>query len=281
MIKHMNIYCIIRESNAIKRIQLSQDLHNRLNDYLNESITPIKQKKTVLFSGEYKPEENEILYIENFDNPHINIDALSTGQLDENEIESIKTLVFKMDDKKIAYQCFDNRKIIRPEKWFLIYSNNTYCKIDNRGLIIDNKIDAIFCGNKLLFSSYHNASKIFDLSRYYREATDNEIENFIKNKIIKDGESFDKNLLNSKMKKKIYLILKNNVLKQVKDNFESVAEYSEKVGMSSCFDKSNTKIIFPNDKNKVEKLLNFLNDDLYNSPITGNNYETNSKRKIS
>lgn len=277
----MNIYCIIKESKDLKRILLSQKLQKELSKYLKASIEEIKKKEGVKFSGEYKPEENEVLLIENFSNPYASFDTLSLEKLAENEIESIKALVFSMDDGKIAYQCFDSRKIIRPEKWILINSEETYSKIDKKGLIIGNNVDAVFLNNSLFFNSYHNASKIFDLSEYYKEATDNEIENFMKDQIIEYESSFDKSLLNSRMRKKIYLILKNEVLSKVDENFGAVVEYSKQIGISTCFDQENKKIVFPNEKKEFEKLLNFLNDDIYNSPITGNNYETNSKRKIS
>ena len=37
---------------------------------------------------------------------------------------------------------------------------------------------------------------------------------------------------------------------------------------------------FPDDKKGLKALLRFLDEDIYQSPISGNRFQTNSKRKI-
>lgn len=277
----MNLYCMLKNNdnpiNIIRRILLSQELQSNLSAYIQKSINEVKNSTPISFSGEYKTEEDEVLIIENFENPYANFIPATTQILQSNEIENIKTLIF-VNEEMIAYQCFDSRKVIRPEKWFLIYSGNTYNKIDNKGLIIESKIDALFWKNRLFFSSYHNASKIFDLSSYYREASDKEIDDLMKDKCIQADVSFDKNLINSKMRKKLYLIQKNKTLEKVQNNFDIVLEYAKQLNVGKMFDKKKKKIIIPSDKKNLEKLINFLNDDLYKSPISETIYETNSKK---
>lgn len=277
----MNIFCILKNENQLRRVSLSQELQKSLADYIAESInriTNIDESKRIQFNGEYKPDEDEILYIENFENPYERFDASSTELLRENEIDDIKAIAF-LKESVIAYQCFDNRKIIRPEKWYLIYSSDTYSKIDKKGLIIDSKIDALYLVNEmhLLFNSYHNASKIFDLSNFYKEATDKEIDNFFQPNLFQITNAIDKELFTRTMRKKLYLIQKNNVMEKVQNNFDAVSDYAQKFNLSDLFDVQNKRIIIPNDKKQLESFLNFLNDDLYNSPITNNKYKTNSK----
>lgn len=277
----MNLYCMLRNNdnpiNIIRRILLSQELQSNLSAYIQKSINEIKNSTPISFSGEYKTEEDEVLIIDNFENPYANFVPATTQILQSNEIENIKTLIF-VNEEIIAYQCFDSRKVIRPDKWFLIYSGNTYNKIDNKGLIIESKIDALFCKNRLFFYSYHNASKIFDLSSYYREASDKEIDDLMRDKCIQADVSFDKNLINSKMRKKLYLIQKNKTLEKIQNNFDIVLEYAKQLNLEKMFDKKKKKIIIPSDKKNLEKLINFLNDDLYKSPISETIYETNSKK---
>lgn len=279
----MNLFCHLRENNSFKRIVLSQNLQNELSEYLSNIINKFVNSTQIEFSGEYKPEEenNEILCINDFINPYQNFEPMSLEVLSGDEIENIKSLIF-VDDNKIAYQSFDKRKIIKPSKWFLIYSNDTYSKIEKAGLIIDPKIDALYLvkEKKLLFYSFHNATKIFDLADYYREATDSEIENFFDNKLIEKETDFNKEHLNKNVRKKIHLIQKNNILKKVQSNFDEVAKHASKFDLLEYFDINFKKIKIPNDKKKIEKLINFLNDDIYDSPITSNIYKTNSKRVI-
>lgn len=76
------------------------------------------------------------------------------------------------------------------------------------------------------------------------------------------------------------MIQKNEVLEKVKKNFDIVYEYSRNIGLENMFDKENKKINFPQDKKSLERLIKFLNDDLFISPVTGILYETNSKKPI-
>lgn len=277
----MNIYCILKENNLKRKIVLSPELQKSLHEYISQSINQIMTASKEPFTGEYRPDDNEVLFIDNFENPYKNFEYLSLKPLQVEEIENIKTIVF--DNKEvIAYQCFDSRKIIRPQKWHLIYSNDTYIKIDNKGLVIENKVDALFEKRTmtLLFYSYHNTSKILDLSKYYREATKEEIDSFCKNKIFHTEKSFSTDNFNTKIRKKIYLIKKNDILKRIKNNFEEVADYAVQLNLGDFFKKDKKLINFPNKKKEIEKLINFLNDDLYKSPISNLIYETNSKKII-
>lgn len=279
----MNILCRLKSQNGngdLRRIKLSQDIENQLSSYLAESLSYFNKAERINFNGEYKPDENQVLVIKNYKGFKANEfdNILIIPVLEEAEIETIKYLIFSNNDL-ILFQTFDSRKIIKPEKLYLLYSSNTYSRIDNKGLVVDAKIDAVFLKNEsvLLFSSYHNASKIFDLSNYYREATENEIKENFTNKEIFIGE-LDLSIINSRYRKKIYQIIKNDVLKKVKDNFKSVNNYANEFGLFGVFDENNSKIILPQNKKDIEKLINFLNDDLYKSPISDIIYETNSKR---
>lgn len=282
----MNLLCKLNsktENDNLRRISLSYDLQDQLSDYLRNAIDFFKDAELVEFNGEYKPNENQVLVINDFNFPLQELNnIINTPVLKESEIDDIKCIIF-LEKDSISFQTFDSRKIIKTEKFYLFYSSDTYSKIDKKGLIIDAKIDAMFLKNeeKLLFTSYHNASKIFDLNEYFKAATDNEIkENFIKKEIFMGIDKLNLNIINSRHRKKIYQIIKNNVLNKVKDNFNAVIDYARELGLSNMFDESESKIIFPQEKKDIEKLINFLNDDLYKSPISKFIYETNSKRKI-
>lgn len=282
----MNMCALLKKDREIRRISLNQDLQSYLPEYLAPEIEFYENAKEQEFTGEYRPEEDEntVLRISNFEFPY-EIDVsnfLSIEILRENQIGEIKAIFFINEDM-IACQAFDNRKIIKPERMFLLYSGNTFSKIDSRGLIIDSKIDALFSikEKKILFKSFYSANKIFDLSNYYREATDSEVEKFYKNKIFINTKSLKPEIFSPRLRKKIFLIERNNVLGLVKKNFSVVCDYAKELNVGNYFDKSKGKIAFPDDKKEIEKLINFLNEDLFKSPISNSVYETNSKRKIS
>jgi hypothetical protein len=281
----MNILCRLNsktENDNLRRITLSNDLQNQLSEYLSAAIDFFKKAKQIEFNGEYQPNENEVLLINNFDFPLKEYDnIINIPLLKEKEIDYVKYIIF-LNESSLIFQTFDSRKIIKTEKLYLLYSSETFSKIDKKGLIIDAKIDALFMKNekKLLFISYHNASRIFDLSIYYREATDKEIEDFKGNSIFKDAEKVDISLINSRYRKKIFQIINNDVLTKIKNNLNTVFNYAKEIQLDEFFEKTESKIIFPQEKKDIEKLISFLNDDLYKSPINDLIYETNSKKKV-
>lgn len=281
----MNLFALIKnQKDEIKRISLSNKLPKELYKYISPSIEEIKEKEAILFSGEYKPDEDEVLKIEGSDLPwgDINFDnPLTLDVIEEDEIENIRGIIFS-NNKDVAIQCFDNRKIIKPAGFNLLYSKNTFSKIEHKGITIEQKVDILYNRETkdLYFYSFHNASKIFDLSNRYREATDQEVTEFIKSDIFSLEEDLDASLLNQRMRKKIYLIQKNDVLSLVKSRFSEVIDYARQLNITLKLNENNDKIVLPKDKTSIKNIINFLNDDLYKSPITENIYETNSKRNI-
>lgn len=280
----INIFAILKSENQIKLINISGNIQNDLTPLKNNAEEFLRKEK-ILFDGQYKPEDDQILEIENFSLPfEIDFDnPLNLEKIEIDDIDLMKGLIIN-DKKIIGFQSFDKRKIIEPSRLNIIFKGNTFSKLEERGITIDDKLDAVFSkqNKSLLFYSFHNASKIFDLSEYYREATDQEINSFFTTQIFSD---IPKNLdekIDTRIKKKIFLIKKNKIIEKLIDShiFKEVAKYSKTFGLENYFDSTSKKIKIPDDKKEFKKILSFLNEDLYKSPISEIIYETNSKRKL-
>ncbi len=273
----MNLFALLKDE-KIRRISINQKIQKQLDDYLKGSIDQFKKKEKIDFDGQYKPENDQILLIRDYNINFLNKLVVDAEILLENDIEQIKFIIFLYNKNQIGFQIFDNRKIINPSKFSLIYDSNTFSRLNSKGITISNTIDVLFYNNQLLFVSYHNASRVLDLSEYYREASDEEIEKFKKSDIIEFSQDIDNNQFDSIMRKKLFLIQKNKVIDIIKSNFGTISSYAKSTGMDKYF--RNGKIIVPNDKKELKKLISFLNDDLYKSPITNLLYETNSKKAV-
>lgn len=280
----INLFAILKSENSIKLINISGNIQNELASLTNIAKECL-QKEKILFDGQYKPEDDQILEIKNFILPFdIDFDnPLNLEKTEVNDIYLIKGLIIN-DKKIIGFQSFDRRKIIEPNRLNIIFKENTFSKLEDKGITIDDKLDVVFSkeNNSLLFYSYHNASKILDLSEYYREATEQEINSFFTPQIFSDiPEDLDETV-DTKMKKKIFLIKKNKIMEKLKDDniFDEVVKYSKNLGLSDCFDHLTKKIKIPATKKEFKKIISFLNEDLYKSPISEIIYETNSKRKF-
>lgn len=275
----MNLFALLKDE-QIKRISINQEIQRQLDDYIKDSIHQFVNKERIDFDGQYKPENNQILLISDYNLNYLNKLVIDAEILLKNDIEQIKCIIFFYNKNKnqIGFQIFDNRKIINPSKFSLIYDSNTFSRLNSKGITISNTIDVLFDNNQLLFVSYHNASRVFDLSKYYREASDAEIEKLRNSDVIEFSQDIDNNQFDSIMRKKLFLIQKNNVLEKVKSQFDEVRKYASNFDIGECF--NNDRIILPKDKKILKNLINFLNDDLFKSPITNLLYETNSKKSL-
>lgn len=281
---NINLLAILKNDDSIKLINISSEIQNELNTLITNA-RKYTEKERILFDGQYKPEENQILEIKNFTLP-FNTDFDNPLNLEKvvfTDIELIKALVIN-NNELIGFQCFDKRKIIEPNKLNIIFSSNTFSKLKDKGITIDDDLDVVFKkqDNSLLFSSYHNATKIFNLSKYFREATQQEITEFFNSEIFSETPKSINMILNSRLKKKIFLIKKNKIIDKLKEDniFTEVKNYSKNLGLSDYFDSKTKKIKIPDDKKEIKKIICFLNEDLYKSPISQIIYETNSKIKF-
>ncbi len=281
---NVNLYAILKDD-SVKFMSLSSDIQNEIVGFV-EIKTNILKKEIVEFDGQYIPENEEILEIKNFELPFdVDFDnPLNLEQVTMSDIDSIKSVVINMPDA-IGFQCFDGRKVIEPSKLNLLLRQNTFSKVEDKGVTIDERLDVIYrkSDKSLLFQSYHNAKKIFDLSNYYREATENEINDFFESSVFSDIPDALDASLDSRLKKKIFLIKKNKILKSLENEsvFDSVAKISKNIGLDGNFNKETRTIELPANKKELKRLISFLNEDLYKSPISQIILEANSKRKFS
>jgi hypothetical protein len=236
----------------------------------------IQGKETVLFDGNYHIEADQILYVdmdisEAFDDIINNPAGIPVLNLNN---ENIKTL-FWYENDTFYFQNFDHRKMLN-NKGVLIYSNQTYTRLTDNAFVIDNIIHAVHKDERLYFKSYSNANKIFSLAEYYQEATNADIVTFGQNDnvAIEDTQWLQDNA-NTVLRKHITLLQKSGTLDGM--NTTKVKRGANKFKIKIDLD-THGKIIFPSDTKACRKILWYLNEQYYAGPITGNHYETNSKR---
>lgn len=106
----------------------------------------------------------------------------------------------------IAIQLIENRRILLPKSGWVIFkkatsgevkdalktalspvSSGTFIDSEELGLRLDEKLVAVYDGKYLYFKSYYQANRIFDLSDYLSDATDETIREFLSLECIDDG----------------------------------------------------------------------------------------------
>ena len=289
-----NLFALLDdEQTPIRRIPLTQGFQQELGTFFNEQQQTFTADKQIIeFTGSYNVDSGEIFQIENYPLPVAISNALSNPLnnpvLDLNtETHRIKALFtgnWTDQQQQVNFQVFDAGKLL-SKGWTLIGSGNTYKKLEEPGLVLQDKLTAHYVNGNLLFVSYHNTKRFLDLNDYYTAATDTDLDSFSENDLFEfeDQDTFKGNA-DSIIRKKIKMLQKNNVLdnlsindikKVAKDLNQNVAEEHQ-----INIETSNGKLVIPKDKKQLKKLIRFLDEDYVTAPLTKRRCLTNSKQYL-
>lgn len=245
-------------------------------------------EEEIKFDGMYRPEESELLYINNFDD----VDGLKAAilrpqgcqelALKSGTLESIKA-IFSGDIKngavRVLIQGFDRRRIINATNFSLIHSDNAFSKFEGGGLTLDNKLTAILEDDNLKFSSYHYLRQIFDMSAYCKDASDQDMTVFIQNKSLQfaDAQQFME-AVDPWVRRKVVLIQQSGILDNCPaSKIAAIAKYCD-LQLQLAGTAGQEKIVIPADRQEAKQILRFLDEDYYQSPQCTLKYSAKAKR---
>ena len=230
------------------------------------------------FNGDWKPDANEVLTIDDVSESTlmtnaINVNASSFTDVNisnfSNEpIKAIFTGITTNGQTKVFVQKFSSKQALSL--------NQLPVKTTDDIFTIDNKLVAIIEGNKTKFKSFHNARMVFDLSEFYKEATDEDLTQMSQHASLEiaDLASFISEA-DTQVRKMAHSIESSAVL----DNY-TVTQISTAAANFPDIPVvvNNGKITLPSDKKELKEVLHFLLEDIYKGPLSGSDYLTNSKR---
>lgn len=280
------------KSIQIKRVVEDRDTQTAINQLFEEaSDQMIADKTPIVFDGKYTPDPDGIdyLFIDGFSLPQEilsavkNPQALEALEAESDEIPKIKALFVGtrseldgVETYSAAFQKFKPDQYISASKINIFLSDNTFVADKRIGLSIGKHIDCLFIDGKLQFLSFFFARQIFDLSTYYREATNSDIIDFIGSETIAmdDGEDFSK-VANSWERRKIASIIDSGILKNY--TATKIKSIAKQTGVDLAV--QDKRIVIPTDKKKRRIVLGFLDEEVYKGAFSQTVYQTNSKRK--
>lgn len=267
----------ILDDGEVRKILLTQDLVQEIREtFVEAGNSMMDDVEEIEFTGNYNVDQNEILYVElglpqQITNAVAN--PIGTADLDIAN-ENLKTL-FWYENGVYYFQNFDKRKLLR-NKSVIVYSNQTFNKLEDEAFIVDKVVNAIHKNGRLFFLSYANANRIFSLVEYYREATDEEIRAFGTHEKVSLDEAWFLENTNSTVRKQVTLLYQSNVLNNADTG--KIKKHAKKFKLTIDLDNDG-KICFPNDKKACKDILLFLNEQYWIGLISGEKFKTNSKRK--
>lgn len=276
----------------ICRLEIKAETQAAICSIFSEAVEDMRvEKSKIIFDGSYKPHDDEYLVIENFRlydeikdaiRDPIGVTAFDKENGKYPEIKAVfvgvREEVEETEKFVVAFQRFRKEQYISLNWINLFFENNTFFQEKRFGISISDTVDCCFDESELQFDSFFYARQVFDLSAYYRSATDQEVKNFTANDrlSIENITAFE-GMANSWIRRKIAMINDSGVL----ENYSApkIKSLAKATGIDIVVD--NKKIVIPNDKEKVKIILGFLDEEAFRGPFSQTTYLANSKRKVS
>ena len=293
MFETSSVMVLVNEEHdvLIRLLEMDKNTQSAIcGSFLSASTDLISDKQIIPFDGSYKPNDDETLSICDFVMPDVITDAvrnplgLQPLVYDKNAEPDIRAVFVgertetgTAESFTIAFQRFRKEQYLSTKKFSLYFDNNTFMRESRWGISISDSIDCLFAQSDLQFLSYFYARQVFDLSEYYRIATDNEVQNFSSNRIfdIEDGGQFQ-DMADTWIRRKIATINDSGVLQN--NSASRIKNLAQRCGLDITI--KNGKLMIPADKKKLKEILGFLDDEVYKGAFSEETYITNSKRKV-
>jgi len=255
--------------------------------YAWASAPMLEGTEHISFDGKYRPDEDETLCIHRFALDQTIIEAVETPAgvdsfvPDDTNSDKIKAVfVGEICDGRmvIAFQKFKKEQYISVKGINLFFNKETFVQEKRFGITISDEVDCVYEDGRLLFRSFFMTRQIFNLMKYYREATNGEVERFtqMKELWLDSAETF-KGQADSRVRKKIASIMDSGVLE--KFSARDIQKIGRQTGVNVKI--RDNKIVIPADKKQMKIILGFLDEEVYKGSFSNAIYITNSKRSVS
>jgi len=277
--------------NPVQLLEVDRSTQTSIcRSFATAAVPLLSDKQIVPFDGCYKPNEDEGLSICNFHLPEAITDAvrnplglqtLTYKEEAEPDIRAIfvgeRTETGNTEVFNVAFQRFRKEQYLSTKKFSLFFDQDTFIRENRWGIGITDTIDCVYTQMELRFSSYFYARQIFDLSDYYRSATDSEVQSFSGLELLSIANKDQFQLMaDTWIRRKIAAINDSGVLKN--NSAAKIKKLAQNCGLEITIE--NKKLIIPEDKKKLKEILGFLDDEVYKGAFTEETYITNSKRKV-
>lgn len=174
---------------------------------------------------------------------------------------------------RVLFQLVEGRRIVKPGTLLGIIfglevgNSNTLSRLDAAGLSLDSKLTAVMEKSNLYFKSFWNANRIFDLSDYLADASEEGTKNFLQSPyLFTEGDPAEMAKIFSKAQmRKIPKIVAFEYLK--KYTAEELQKRALKAKPPINLEVKDSKLVVPMDSNARAVLLDFLSNSIFSSHL--------------
>lgn len=284
-----NLLAICRPSEneiSIKRVEISQPVQNLLGGLFQQQATAFLEgiEEDVEFGGDYKPDADEMLFLnaaneiavlrEAAENP-INLNTINADNYMTEGIRGLFISAGSVGHDRFLIQSFNAQQFLARERIALIFQGDTFRQLTEPSFALDNKLVAIVENGRLRFRSFHLLKRIFVLGEVYREASDAQIDTFCAHPSLSVPDVAALKVASGPVVRRlIHAVQAANVLDQ-----NSVADiHAKALDLGVQIAVEGGRIVMPIERQELRYLLRFLDDAIYEGPISARRLLANSKR---
>jgi hypothetical protein len=286
-----HLFAVLQGKEEVRRIPLQQSLQEAIGGLFASQTEAFRstEEEVLAFDPSLRPAEDQIIRIGSFHLPDQIREALSNPMgvtpiafSAESTDRIVGLFVGDLQPAvRVRFQAFSRRQMLTTSGLSIILSGNTFRRLEEPGLILDNRLCAVVEGTDLFIRTYAAAARVLDLTNYYREATDDEIDEFIGNdRLHCDDVAGLKAAADTWTRRKVAILLKSGVLASVSARRAKEIGAEFKVAITLRKTGGKERIALPTSRRELKDLLRFLDEDYYKSPLTKTRYLSHSKQKL-
>tara|TARA_R110002074_G_scaffold283280_1_gene454898 strand:- start:122 stop:991 length:870 start_codon:yes stop_codon:yes gene_type:complete len=280
--------CRIGDENVIRRIPIRAAVQAELEQLFDaqEQAFLDGRDEEVEFDGDWKPDPNQLLVIEDADLAAPFAQTLANGpaafaHLDitnyaEAGIKGIFTHSEAAQDR-ILLQRFQTSQYLQKSGLTLVFSNNQFGKLSEHGFALDARLTAIIQDDSFKFVSFRNLRTILTIQHHFEQATDVEVAAFRGHATfhLENAGLFDA-AMDERSRKLIRGITRSNILGD--HDATAIRDKAGSVGLQ--IDMQDGRLVLPGEKRRLKTILSFLEESVYKGVFSDETFETNSKRRV-
>lgn len=247
-------------------------------------------EEQINFDPGYQLQDGECFRIDNFDigediilacRQPITATRVEADELEDLDVKAIVGYNFSQNRRQILFQNFDSRRVLIPGKRFAVLApadSNTFEYLNRPVVLLDAQLGAVWENGTLFFKKFHLAKQIFDLSAYFTEATNEQIEGFANHNLMScaDTAAFTAACNTTWSRKKVALILRGGALNDMTaDLLRGAAQI-----VDYDIPMDGDRVLLPTARAPLKELLQFLDEDIYRGPISQRRLLSSGKREL-
>jgi hypothetical protein len=273
----------------VRHVQLTNQLQQQLDGIFQaqEAIFNAGINSEIPFTGDWKPDDDELLVINGLPEAQILLNAaaqnaialppLDVANFSGESIKALFTSVGNGAAKRLLLQNFGPQQMLTSQLSFL-HDGNTFRRLTEPAFSLGTQLVAtVTNAGDLKFKSYAMLRRIMDISPVFRQATDIELAAFCGHASlsVQDTQGFVATS-DEGLRKLVFMVNKVNVLGN--HSVAQIQNMAAAIGFQ--INIVGNQIEVPQDRKNAKALCSFLLNKVYRGPIDQKLFITNSNRPL-